>query len=374
MRLATLAIPVALGLAACVALGLSGCKDSGGGSSGEPTPVDLDIAPVGLANWPSMPIPIDNPTTAEGIELGRHLFHDPILSGDDTQSCSSCHSQGAAFSDNGRQFSIGIDGIAGTFNAPALVNLGWTSAAPYAQQIGALTLSMFWNGRAESLEAQALEPVPNPIEMHLAWPDAEAKIQAAAKYPPMFQAAFGTKTVTRELVTKALAQFQRSLRSYNSKWDRAQRGEVALTQAEMDGFTAFSTETGDCWHCHGGNLALFVNPATPFANNGLDSLPDPGVMTVTGQPSDEGVFRVVTLRNLAYTAPYMHDGRFATLEEVLDHYSTGVALDSPNLQGDLRARVLTFGPISDVDKANIIAFLGTLNDPTFVSDPAFGPP
>ncbi len=353
----------------------AGCGKSKSGSSDDegPTPVDLDLPREGLANWPEMPIPADNPTTEEGIALGRHLFYDPILSGDDTLSCASCHRQEAAFSDGPNRLSNGSGGALGSFNANALANLGWLSARPFAIEVAGQTLSMFWDGRAESLEAQAIEPVQNATELDQPWPLLLQELAAHPEYPARFEAAFGSREITQQHVVQALAQFQRSLRSFDSKWDRVQRGEDVFTDAEARGFDAFTGEVGDCWHCHGGNLALFVNQGTPFANNGLDSSPDPGLMGPTGRADFEGLFRVMSLRNIEVTGPYMHDGRFETLEEVLAFYSDDVALDSPNLDSNLRTRVIA-GPIPAQAQADIIAFLKTLTDQTFLTEEAFSDP
>jgi cytochrome c peroxidase len=341
---------------------VAGCGNETGPEDTPRGPTPLKVDTEGL---PDMPAFDDNPTTVEGVALGRRLFYDPILSGDDTQSCSSCHVQSAAFSDP-RQFSIGIDGIAGEVNAPAIINLAWVRNSQ------ALTTGLFWNGRAPSLEDQALQPVPNPAEMHLPWDDAEQKLNADPEYQDLFEKAFGTRTITRDLVVGALAQFERTLVSNNSRYDQWVRGEIELTQDEKDGREKFLSElVGDCFHCHGVGGLFTVNV---FANNGLDLEPDEGRSEVTGNPFDFGKFRAPTLRNAEYTAPYMHDGRFETLREVLDHYSEGLVGDSPNLDTTLRQHYLNGRRLSDDDKNDIIAFIKSLSDPSFIDNPDFSDP
>jgi cytochrome c peroxidase len=294
-------------------------------------------------------------------------------------SCASCHDPAFAFSGKGLAFNTGVNGVVGSFNSPALINLGWTSADPYRFPFEDEHFSLFWDGRVDSLENQARVPVASPSEMNLPWAEAEAKVQAEPLYPGLFRAAFGDESVTEDRIVKALAQFQRTLRSYNSKWDRLQRGELnegeVWTEDEILGFSLFTGEQGDCFHCHGVNLALFINNSSSglFNNNGLDSIPDPGLMASTGEAQHEGKFRVPTLRNIEYTAPYMHDGRFATLDEVLQHYSEGVATDSPNLDSNLKARAENNSFTPEQIEA-LKAFLRMLSDPGFLTEPDFQDP
>lgn len=346
-----------LGLAGWVALVVAGC---GGGDSGtgpdntypDPTPLVLDT--TGLLPLPPMP---DNPLTVEGVELGRKLFYDTILSGDDTMACATCHAQAFAFSDHGFQFSTGIDGTVGTRNAPPVINMAW---AP----------ELFWAGRAKGLTGQALQPVPNPGEMSLPWAQAVAKISAQPVYPPMFGRAFGDETVDSTRVVKAIAQFETTILSRDSKWDRVQRGEDTFTAEEQLGLQLFNTERGDCFHCHGS--VLFTD--NRYHDNGLDVTPaDPGRMAVTGDPNDFGKFKSPTLRNIELTAPYMHDSRFSTLEEVVEHYSSGIQ-QSTNLDPLFR-KTRPGGPeFTAQEKAGLVAFLKTLTDSTFITNPDYGPP
>lgn len=319
----------------------------------DPTPYDL-ISPQG---FPTLEIPADNPMTEEGVELGRRLFYDPILSADNTQACASCHVQEYAFTDNGKRFSVGIDGIEGTRNSMPVINAGWMS-------------SLFWDGRDATLEEQAFEPVTNPIEMHDTWENAVGKLNAHDEYPDLFFKAFGIKNIDSILVVKAIAQFERTLISSNSKWDRYQRGEVQLSQAETQGFEIFFTERGDCFHCH----ATILYTDNLFHNNGLDAThTDKGLFDVTGNPEDIGKFKTPTLRNLEFTAPYMHDGRFATLDEVIDFYSEGIQYSETI--DPLMKQVSQGGvQLTSDEKEFLKAFLLTLTDTTFINNPDYSNP
>ena len=340
-----------------VAFMISSCDDDGNTPAPEipwdPTPYEL-VVPDG---FPDMQIPEDNTMTVEGVQLGRMLFYDPILSADNTQSCASCHGQGFSFTDNGRRFSLGIDGFEGTRNAMAILNAGWMT-------------SFFWDGRDGSLEEQAFEPVTNPIEMHQLWPDAVDKLKNHSEYPNLFFDAFGTRDIDSTHVVKAIAQFERTMISSNSKWDRYLRGEYELTQAESKGFEIFFTEKGDCFHCH--STILYTDNL--FHNNGLDSVfADKGRFDVTGDGNDVGKFKTPTLRNVEFTAPYMHDGRFETLEEVIDFYSEGLKF-SPTID-PLMKNVNQGGiQLTDDEKQNLIAFIKTLTDTTFINNPEYSNP
>lgn len=316
----------------------------------DPTPYDL-VIPEG---FPSMKIPDDNPMTVEGVTLGRKLFYDPILSGDNTQSCASCHDPGFSFTDNGKRFSEGIDGIMGERNAMAIINIGWMER-------------LFWDGRAQSVEIQALEPVPNPIEMHQEWTMAMEKLNRHPEYPQLFFNAFGSYEIDSTMVVKAIAQFERTMISAGSKWDRYLKGEVTLSPLEAQGFEVFFTEKGDCFHCH---ATILFTDNLPH-NNGLDSIAiDPGYAGHTGNPNDHAKFKTPTLRNIVFTAPYMHDGRFETLEEVIDFYSEGVKW-SPTID-PLMKKVEQGGvKLTDQEKNALLAFLNTLTDTAFVSNPDF---
>lgn len=303
-----------------------------------------------------------NPQSVEGVALGRELFFDPILSANGTQACASCHNPQNAFSDE-RRFSVGIDGSIGTRNSMPLHNLAWN----YNQKF-------FWDGRAVTIEEQIFGPVTNPIEMNNTWPNAVASLQNQTSYPELFREAFGTTTIDSVLVSKAIAQFLRTLISANSRFDRHLMGENILTPQELNGIDVFMNESkGDCFHCHG-------NPFNPlwtdntFHNNGLDeTFADLGLGNVTGDPRDNGRFKAPSLRNLAFTAPYMHDGRFATIEEVINHYSEGLVF-SETIDPLMKTVAQGGVHISESDKADLKAFLLSLSDESFTTNPNFQNP
>ena len=338
---------------------------------GTPTPYNLEVP----FRFPQPAPNPNNPLTVEGIELGRKLFYETKLSANNTQSCASCHAQTFSFTDNGLKFSLGIDGIPGKRNSMAIVNLAWAK-------------DLFWDGRSKTLEEQAFLPVIDEIEMHNTWQNAVATLQADPEYPDLFCKAFGTKTIDSVLVVKAIAQFERTLISANSKFDRVLRGEDVFTPQESAGLNLFNTDRdfnnnimgADCFHCHGG-----IDPMTGFGNvlfhdnqfhnNGLDNTPfqDSGLYHYTKNPADIGKFQTTTLSNLVFTAPYMHDGRFATIDEVIDFYSSGLK-NSPTI--DPLMKNVGFGGVQlgPTEKANLKAFLLTLTDSSFIQNPAFSDP
>lgn len=330
------------------------------------TPFTVEIPPF----FPPMDIPPDNPLTVEGIELGRLLFWEKGLSADSTMSCGSCHLPAFSFSDP-NPVSTGITGAQGTRNAMALVNMAWTQR-------------YFWDGRSATLEEQILDPVPHPDEMNLPWNEAVERLAADADYTGRFRVAFGEEGISAEKVTKAIAQFLRTMISADSRFDRWRRGELELTEQEFMGYEIFNREGGDpevvtggqfggdCFHCHGEAGLQFSDYL--FHNNGLDSTfsADPGLAGITGNDLDSGRFRTPTLRNVALSAPYMHDGRFQTLEEVVDHYDSG---GHPSNTIDPFMKYSSGGlMLQPQQKAALIAFLHTLTDTTFVADPAFADP
>lgn len=324
-----------------------------------PIPYSLEIPTLFADKLIAPVIPANNPLTVEGVALGKKLFFDKKLSGDETQSCASCHNPQKAFTDN-QQFSDGIDGFSGTRNTMPLFNLAWNFDERFA-----------WDGKEFSLENQALEPVTNPLEMHANWTVIAVKLQQHAEYPTLFLQAFGTSKIDSALVTKAIAQFERTLISGTSKFDQYLKGEATLTPEEENGFNVFMDEAkGDCFHCHGSNN----NPIwsdNKFHNNGLDAtFTDLGFGAVTGDPSDNGKFKSPSIRNLAFTAPYMHDGRFTTLEEVINHYSEGL---QPSSTIDPLMKKVDQGGValSTQDKADLKAFLLSLSDFEFINNPAF---
>lgn len=317
----------------------------------DPTPYNFVIP----NKFPKPDLPADNPMTVEGIALGRKLFYEPLLSRDGTISCASCHKPPSSFSDPDA-ISKGVNGVLLKRHSMPLFNVAWTS-------------QFFWDGRANSLEEQALQPVESHSEMDEKWDNVVAKLSAQAQYPPLFERAFKTKIITKELTVKAIAQFERTLVSANTKFDQWLRDEYTMTAQEIEGYSLFYTEKADCFHCHG--IAPLMTDQR-FHNNGLDEAPqDSGYFKVTKDIFDIGKFRSPSLRNIEYTAPYMHDGRFKTLEEVIAHYNNGVNR-SPNLDPlmfDGKKRGLTTSQIQ-----SLIAFLKMLSDPSFLTNPAFQKP
>lgn len=344
------------------------CKKESGESTFQPTAYKFPNP----SNFRQPEIDPANPLSNEGVKLGHHLFFERQLSRDGSLSCAGCHRPENAFSDP-RRFSIGVDGTPSARQAMSLLNLAWSD-------------QFFWDGRSPSLRAQALLPVPDPTEMHLPWDQAIARLNSIEKYPEMFEKAFGTKTITKELAAKALEQYQKALVSYNSPFDQYIRGEGALSPGAMRGMQMFNNEKADCFHCHS-TPELFVHPAQIFSNNGLDlvdnpdGFPDKGLGGFTGNPADNGRFKVPSLRNLTMTAPYMHDGRFRTLDEVIEFYNQGPQI-SPSLDpimiAEANRRVLQFGRwglgLTEQDKADLKAFLVALTDSTILSNPLFLPP
>lgn len=337
------------------------CSDQNAGSEEvySPIPYSLKIPELFQQKLIDPLIPSNNPLTEEGVALGKKLFFDRKLSGNNTQACASCHKPQNSFTDNTR-FSNGIDGVFGSRNSMPLMNLAWNFTDKFA-----------WDGKELGLERQALEPVKNPIEMHSNWRNVAEKLQQDPEYPTLFLRAFGTTTIDSSLVTKAIAQFERILISGNAKFDQYLLGNATLSLEELNGFTVFmDEEKGDCFHCHGSdNNPLWTDNS--FHNNGLDStFDDLGLGAVTGDPNDNGTFRSPSLRNLNFTAPYMHDGRFATLEEVINHYSEGLQFSSTI--DPLMKKVNQGGvQLTPQEKLDLKAFLLTLADPEFINNPDF---
>jgi cytochrome c peroxidase len=344
-----------------ISLFIIACKkdpETGDPYAYDPTPYNLQI-PKSLG-WTSFPIPSDNPLTEAGVALGRKLFNDPILSVNNTQSCASCHKVPNSFADPLR-FSIGALGDIGERQAMPLFNLAW------AERYNLTNHRYFWDGGATDLERQAIGPILNPIEM--ANPDlfsVIARLQKHPEYPSLFRKAFGSDSITSVKLAKAIAQFERTLISSNSNWDKAERRERLRTQSEINGMIIFSTEKGDCFHCHG-------NPSSPFFtdflfhNNGLDEMPkDSGLMRITGLPEDFGLMKTPSLRNLSFTAPYMHDGRFNTLMEVIEFYNSGTK-NSPTVDPMISKSFPHGGlNLTPMEKNDLLNFLLSLNDSSFV--------
>lgn len=312
-------------------------------------------------NFPDYFLTEDNRLSHEGITLGRRLFYDPQLSRNNNISCASCHLQENAFSDP-RAKSIGTHGGETGFHSMPLFNIAWMD-------------QFFWNGRAPSREEQALQPVINPVEMDMTWDEVVARLQDHEDYPQLFMDAFQTSEITSDLVTKALVQFEMTIVSANSPYDRYVRGDTsALTALEKEGLAVFSSfERGDCIHCH--QLANPQLADNDFHNNGLDSDADlkPGLYEVTGNEADFGKFKTPSLRNLAFTAPYMHDGRFETLEEVVEFYSTGIHFNrtvDPLMEFAFQGGV----QLDTADSRALVAFLLSMTDSTLIHNPSLSDP
>lgn len=287
----------------------------------------------------------DNPLRTPGVLLGRTLFYDPLLSLDNTISCASCHAPYNAFAHTDHALSHGIGDSVGLRNAPALINLAWQPA-------------FMWDGAIHHLDMQALAPIESPTEMGEDIGQVVQKLAATPYYPALFQDAFGDTAITGERLLKALAQFQLTLVSANSAYDRMRQGTYTFTHQENRGYTLVKQH---CASCHPEPLFSHYG----YSSNGLPMdtlLQDAGRYRMTGISSDSLLFKVPTLRNLKYSYPYMHDGRFKNLRQVLDHYSSGVQ-PSAALKKNL--------PLTPEEKADILAFLRTLNDSSFVFNPDF---
>lgn len=318
--------------------------------------------------------PGSNPTTNAGAALGRVLFHDRNLSLNRTVSCASCHEQSRGFSD-ARVLSVGFAG-----GNTRRHSMGLTNARFYQRG------RAFWDERAETMEAQALMPIQDPVEMGMTLPELESRLAATSYYPALFDAAFGDPAITAERVGRAIAQFVRSLVSITSRYDQG-RAQVAnfnqpfpnFTTQENQGKTLFLTAPqaggAGCGGCHA--TEAFVNDQNGPINNGLDSNTslDQGAFETFGTPNLLGSFKVPSLRNIGVRAPFMHDGRFATLAQVVEHYNSGV---QPHLNLDPRLRLPNGNPIrlnlNQAQKNALVAFMNTLTDPAFLSDPRYSDP
>lgn len=327
-------------------------------------------------------IPTSNPLTVEGIELGRNLFYDGRLSGsnhpDSMMSCGTCHLQSHSFECGIDHpvfkggYTFGISGIPTPHVMLPLVNLVWN-------QSGYLWSGQIYesnpNTSRRNLEDIVWMGITAPHEIGGDTNRTKSFIQKIPGYPEMFERAFGTRQVSMKNISKAIAQFLRVLVSSDSKFDRYMRGEEQLTASELKGYVLFMTEEGgDCFHCHGGaGNPLFTTYL--FYNNGKDTaFSDPrDRFSITGENTDKGAYKATALRNIELTGPYMHDGRFETLEEVIDFYSEGVKW-SPWVN-PLMHHVNDGGiQLTAIEKIDLINFLKTLTDQRFITNPAFAPP
>lgn len=293
----------------------------------------------------------NNKVTEKGFELGRLLFYEPRLSRNNTISCGSCHIQSSAFTQHGHDVSHGIDDRLGIRNSPPIMNLAWNKA-------------FMWGGGVYDLDLQPIVPITAHEEMDENLENVMNKLKALSKYRQLFLEAFGSEQITTATFMKALSQFMVMCISSDSKYDKVMRkeGSVSFTQEEQDGYAIFKQK---CGSCH--SEPLFTDGS--FRNNGLGISPvnDRGLYDATLIETDKYKFKVPSLRNLKYTAPYMHDGRFLSLAGVLEHYNTEVQ-QTPNLDRLLNGsrRGIALG---NSDKAKLTAFLSTLDDETFINNP-----
>jgi len=279
-----------------------------------------------------------NHQTYQSFELGRALFYDPVLSSDSTVSCAMCHEQPHGFGSHSTALSVGVNGAIGTRNSPAIFNMAWSPA-------------FMWDGGINHIEVMPIAPITNPVEMNETLANVVAKLQQSGRYRKLFKQAYGTEEVTEQKLLKALTQFMMMIISDNSKYDKVRRGEASYTTAEQEGYDLFVQK---CSQCH--TEPLFTDYA--YRNNGLDAVfTDLGRAMITQQPGDQGKFKTPTLRNVELTYPYMHDGRFFTLNQVLEHYNAGIE-QSSTLDPALSSGI----PLTNTEKLRIITFLKTLTD------------
>ena len=294
----------------------------------------------------------NNKLTEEKFALGRQLFYDPILSRDSTISCASCHLQATGFTHVDHDVSHGIEGKLGTRNSLVLMNLAWSD-------------NFMWDGGVNHLDVQALSPITNPVEMDETLANVVLKLQKSEKYQKLFYEAFGSSTVTGQNVLKSISQFMVMLTTSNSKYDKVKRGEEVFTAQEENGYRLFKQ---NCSSCH--TEPLFTNNG--FENNGLEPDPyfmDMGRMTITRNSADSLKFKVPTLRNVQFTYPYMHDGRFKTLTEVVKHYNSGI-----HHSNTLSEKLAVSMELTSNERVDLVAFLKTLTDKEFLYNPDFSYP
>lgn len=285
-----------------------------------------------------------NTLTNNRFRLGKFLFYDPILSSDSSVSCAACHAQSHGFADHNIPFSKGVGGQFGNRNAPPIFNAAWM---PY----------FFWDGRIQHLDDFSMEPITNPMEMNETSLHVIKKLNKNTYYRKQFKLAYGIDSITELSLRKALSQYMSMLISSNSKYDQYQAGKINLSTSELNGLSIFSS---NCASCH--KPPLFTDFS--FRNNGLDSVFfDQGRAAYTKNNSDIGKFKVPTLRNIELTYPYMHDGRYLGLMEVINHYSTGIHNSST-----LDKSIATNLKLSASDKKDLLKFLFTLTDYTLISD------
>lgn len=334
---------------ACVALLLTQCA-----SDAEPAnPYAITIPD----NFPASSYTFqNNPVTPDGFELGRALFYDPVMSSDSSVACANCHQQARAFADPVHRLSRGVNEAEGIRNAPAIQNMAFQE-------------HFFWDGGVNHLDFVPINAITNPVEMNESVAHVVSKLNRSTYYPQRFEKAFGSTEITSQRMLYALSQFMARMISANAHYDHWIRDEgESLSADALAGYSLFQT---NCSPCHATDL--FTDGS--FRNNGLDVSfeKDEGRKRISEADEDSGKFKVPSLRNVALTPPYMHDGRFKTLSDVLNHYSSGVH-DSPTLDPLLKKDSTLGIPLSEKEKADLIEFLKTLTDDAFVHDPLFTNP
>lgn len=345
----------------------SNCKKDPDDPTEEVVVYDATLYEFNTGKFP-MPDFHGNAPTKEGVALGRMLFYEKMLSKDGSQACASCHLQSHGFTDTA-QFSIGVEGKRGGRQAMSVFNTAWH------------TNEFFWDGRAHLLRDQSLKPIQDPLEMNETLENVVSKLSGSKMYRDQFFRAFNSEEVTPEKMSLAMEQFMNTIISNQSKYDKYLAGKATLTESEERGRRLFFLEFNefipqesgaDCAHCHSG----FNFSNSFYANNGLDAegeFKDNGREKTTKNPADRAKFKIPSLRNIAMTAPYMHDGRFKTLEEVIDHYNNGVK-ESSTVDPAIRPTINTGLRLSAQDKADLVAFLHTLTDNTIATDERFSDP
>ncbi len=345
------------------------CKDDSKPDEGNLTFVPFDPVPYNPDlpdGWPQLEQPADNPMTQEGVQLGRRLFFDPVLSLDSTISCSTCHIPEKGFSDN-LPIAVGIGGALGERKTMSLLNVGFNNNG------------LFWDGRVQTLEEQSLHPIEDPVEMNLGLDEAVSRMQNHEDYAPRFRKAFGIEhrdEISADLIGRALAQFQRNIiAGGESRFERVMRGELFFTDEEFDGWEMFFDANflsldAECAHCH--MRPLFTT--NEFINNGLTQVerlldhPDPGLGAISGREVDFGRFRVPTLINWELREHFMHNGKFRTMEEVVDHYNSGGHRPSNPDEDNVDLLIYPLNMNED-EISHLMAFLRTLTDTSFLSNP-----
>ncbi len=330
----------------------------------EPQPKEEVFRLEAPSNLGEVPFPESNEFTEQKIELGRMLFYDPVLSGNNQVSCATCHLQSIAFTDGESLTSKGVSGKPLLRHSPALINLAWMRG-------------LFWEGGAKNLESLSLGPISHSDEMDQSIPELVEEVNAIPKYRDGFYQAYGIQEIELTHILQVLAQFQRTLISANSKYDKHIRNEdgVRLNSLELKGLQLYESK---CSSCHSSDL--FTD--NDYHNNGIDSVWNDisheyiftGRYRISFDSADLGKYKTPTLRNVALTAPYMHDGRFQSLEDVLEHYNSGIKL-SPSLDNALFQNEGKAGiPLSQEEREALIAFLNSLSDFEFLSEEKFSNP